>query len=93
MKFKKGDRVIVCNSLVTDILDCLDNSEYSFYGDDGNIYTEHEAVIDHHITQVYTINPSFDEEVKKILSELWDNRANLSYSNLRYLKTLSEKYC
>lgn len=36
-------------------------------------------------------NPAFEDEIEKALHAIWNNRDNISYDNLRFLKTLGEK--
>ncbi len=35
-------------------------------------------------------NPAYEEELQKELQKIWDNRANLNYSDLRNLKRIGE---
>ena len=37
------------------------------------------------------INPVWEEEIKKVLDELWKNRFNLSLRNVELLRKLSNK--
>jgi hypothetical protein len=37
------------------------------------------------------INPAFEDEIEKALHDIWNNRDNISYDNLKFLKTLGYK--
>jgi len=37
------------------------------------------------------INPAFEEELKKVLQQVWDNRFNISQSNLDVFKRFANK--
>jgi len=37
------------------------------------------------------INPAWEEEIKKVLDDLWKNRFNLSLSNVKLLRKFADK--
>ena len=37
------------------------------------------------------INPAFEEELKKVLQQIWDNRFNISHSNLDVFRRFANK--
>ena len=37
------------------------------------------------------INPAFEEELKKVLQQVWDNRINISQSNLDVFRRFVNK--
>ena len=37
------------------------------------------------------VNPAFEEELKKVLQQVWDNRFNISQSNLDVFRRFANK--
>lgn len=37
------------------------------------------------------MNPAFEKEIDIALRKIWDNRDNISYNNLKFLKNLGYK--
>lgn len=86
MKFKKGDKVIVCNDLVTTIMK-YKNGLYYFKGNDNITYTEVESAIEfYNIKELkQKLNSMVNKNIKAISFDLWGTliKSNPEYKEKR----------